>query len=352
MAAALDNSLWPDVLRAMAEATGSSRGQLIGFGGAADGVRFNMLPDTDTAAVKAFERMAGADPTVNFRVGAAMLGRPLETLSDRHYDAAKTRLRDDIYVDFVEDFDMPFGAQSWLVRTRDMGIGMSVLRGRGEGRIGEAGIAAYTAISPHALAAVSTQLALEENGALLLAGTFEAMSVAAFVCDRTGRVRAMTPAAERLLAGPACLRMTGGRLAAARGLSGDAVGAAVELVMAEDGPMQADLVLPSPEGLGRPLALQVTRLPARAWTLGFGPQVLIIARLPAGPRLSVLQSAYDLSPAEAEVALALLSGELRDSIAARRGVSAGTVKAQIKSLFRKVGVSRELELAKMLNDLG
>jgi DNA-binding CsgD family transcriptional regulator len=58
-----------------------------------------------------------------------------------------------------------------------------------------------------------------------------------------------------------------------------------------------------------------------------------------------------LTAAEAEVALALCDGQSRDTIAARRGVSPETVKAQVKSLYQKTGCHRETELVLLLRTM-
>jgi DNA-binding NarL/FixJ family response regulator len=60
---------------------------------------------------------------------------------------------------------------------------------------------------------------------------------------------------------------------------------------------------------------------------------------------------FGLSVAEADIALALARGATREDIAAARKSSVQTVKAQLKSTFAKVGVSREVELVSMLGEM-
>jgi DNA-binding NarL/FixJ family response regulator len=54
--------------------------------------------------------------------------------------------------------------------------------------------------------------------------------------------------------------------------------------------------------------------------------------------LALLQAAYRLTAAEAAVALSLADGLPPEAIAAARGVSVGTVRVQIRTLFSKLGV--------------
>jgi DNA-binding CsgD family transcriptional regulator len=60
---------------------------------------------------------------------------------------------------------------------------------------------------------------------------------------------------------------------------------------------------------------------------------------------------FDLTPAEAAVAVAAANGLSRTAIAAARGVSSDTVNDQFKSIFRKLGINRQPELVAIVNQL-
>ena len=61
-----------------------------------------------------------------------------------------------------------------------------------------------------------------------------------------------------------------------------------------------------------------------------------------------LVSVYGLTPSEAQVAISLANGHSIDQIATSTNHSSHTIRAQLKSVFRKVGVSRQSELMKLL----
>jgi len=61
--------------------------------------------------------------------------------------------------------------------------------------------------------------------------------------------------------------------------------------------------------------------------------------------------AYGLSPAEARVATHIADGGSVETYAAQAGVSRGTVRSQLKSVFAKTGVHRQAELALKLATL-
>jgi DNA-binding CsgD family transcriptional regulator len=82
-------------------------------------------------------------------------------------------------------------------------------------------------------------------------------------------------------------------------------------------------------------------------------QVLIVSQeLPlalAVPRR--LRALLGLTAAEAEVAIRLAEGATLRAIAAERGVAETTVKVQLKTLMRKLGCRRQLEVAVLLRSL-
>ena len=65
----------------------------------------------------------------------------------------------------------------------------------------------------------------------------------------------------------------------------------------------------------------------------------------------IVAEMFDLSPAEAKVAVALARGKSPDEIAAAGRIAISTVRAQIKSIFAKTGVSRQSELVALLRGM-
>lgn len=189
------------------------------------------------------------------------------------------------------------------------------------------------------------------SGAQLIGGALEAIGAAVFVCDADAQVAAMSGAAEALLK-DGRLRLIDRRLDVLSPRAAHAMrNALLRILSATPYPMQT-IVVTQPGAL--PLLLDICPAPRAAWNFNFRPRALVIARTGAnwhGASASILQRLYRLSAAEADVALRLAAGESRDSIAASRHASLGTVRAQLKSAFAKLGVSREVELVAMLGSL-
>jgi DNA-binding CsgD family transcriptional regulator len=69
---------------------------------------------------------------------------------------------------------------------------------------------------------------------------------------------------------------------------------------------------------------------------------------PQRPAQQVLRALYGLTPAECRVALLLSDGHAPRKIANMVGVTDNTVRSQIKSIFAKTGVKRQVELIRLL----
>jgi len=65
----------------------------------------------------------------------------------------------------------------------------------------------------------------------------------------------------------------------------------------------------------------------------------------------ILAEAFDLTPAEARVAVQLARGKTAEEVATDRSVAIGTVRTQIKSLLAKTGVHRQADLLRLIGSL-
>lgn len=338
---------WDIALRLLAEATGSARGQLIGIGGPA-AIPFNLVTDTDERALGEFIAIDGGSPERNFRVAAS--GPPLEIIHEAHYEAAKRFIRDDVYDDFCRDYDIPHGIQTVLEQSGGALIGLAVNRTAREGRSSAEQRAVFAGAVPHALRAVRLQQAMEGQAAQLLRGTLETMSVAAFVLDFSGTVRAMTGGAEAAIAAGGHLLLSEGRLQAALHREQPALDGALRAALRRPGRSSAFVSFGRPHSV--PAAVAVHPLGVGDQVFGFAPGALLVLRGERGdPDSQLLRTAYGLTSAEAAVAVQIAHGLDREQIARSRGVSAATIHSQLKAIFDKMGVRREVELVLKVFDL-
>lgn len=344
--AGLQRDLWLPALRTLADATASSRAELVGFSPRAP--VFNWTTDIDLACAAEFLSIDAADPGVNYRIAAGLDAAIEEVIHEAHYAAVIPRLTSRVYVDFCEKWGMIHGCQATLLADPDLLIGMSILRSRQDGETTPAQRDLFGALAPHVRAAVRTQGALEGQGDQLVTGAFEAMGAAAFVLDGFGQVRRITPAAEAIVAAGARLKLTAGRLRGTSAREDEALRRAIARAtnLAVDDTGESVVALRG-EGRADPLVIDVMALPREPWTFGFEPRVLVVARKGGRDRarlIDLLAETYGLTTAEADIAEQLSRGVSREAIAEGRGVTVSTVRIQIKALFRKMEVNREGEL--------
>ncbi|HEX7046907.1 MAG TPA: helix-turn-helix transcriptional regulator [Gammaproteobacteria bacterium] len=357
--AALDEQSWYSALEGLAAATGSRSGQLIGLG--ADALSFNILTAIDPAMLQDPAAADAGDPGINPRVAAGIAAPALTTLTEADFafpEEYTSAPRHREFENFMRRIDRPYICLSALERQPDRVIGLAVNRSKSEGRITHSQREIFTSLAPHARAAVRMQLALEGQGAKLLADAMDALSIPAFICDHTGCVQAFTPAAERIASEERGVQLRQGRLVAAHAEDSRTLGAAIAAasrVRMTPAPPAMQTVIVRDRHLKTPsLVLDVMTLPKSTHAFHFTPGVLVIGRGEqhgTERKAAILQAAYALTPAETAVALQIACGKTIDVIAAGRGVSAGTVRSQIKAILAKLGVHRQIELVARLNTL-
>lgn len=76
--------------------------------------------------------------------------------------------------------------------------------------------------------------------------------------------------------------------------------------------------------------------------------VLTPIALPNAPPVELIQSLFDLSPAEARVARHLATGSTVDEIASADAVSSNTVRTQVRGILEKTGCRRQTEVVAIL----
>ena len=349
--AALEPDNWSEALDRMASQTGSYRGQLIGVGGARE-VPFNIVTRLEDMSLQEFVDIGGGSPTVNYRVAAS--NRALKRgdydiiLHERHYDEEIPLLESNAYVELAERNGYPFGCQTNLVVDQVGVVGLAVLRQRKEGRTTPRQRKTFALAAAAARRAVRLQERLEGNQAQLLAGAFEAIHKAAFILDAAGRLQAMTPPAEEIIAsGHVALRS---RYLDARGVP-FSLAQAISALVSDDGYRHIRLRI---EGTvtAPPLFMEGFRLPTKAWSIGHLPHAILLVSSPQRDRAGIvafLGAIYRLTPTEADIAMRLFDGSSRAEISRIRQVGVETLRGQIKSICAKTGSTSEADLMRLLS---
>jgi DNA-binding CsgD family transcriptional regulator/PAS domain-containing protein len=180
----------------------------------------------------------------------------------------------------------------------------------------------------------------------------EASATAAVILDRNGRVRAVTPAAERIFG--ADLGVREGELWGANRDDAWVLSALVQAARNPDAPLARRRFLLRGQGRRRPVLVNISRVLGPALdALPGGRLLLVLSDLGAGDSAVVaeLQSLFGLTAAEAQVAAAIFDGAEAADIARTRNVAETTVRKQISNIFRKLDVHRQVDLVRLLAGL-
>lgn len=267
-----------------------------------------------------------------------------------------------------QNINRPFGIGecAGAVLERQPGAAEIVTIGRamGQGGFRKDQLSTFASLIPHLARTWRVKRALAEWQTLAgsLSFVLDRMERAVVVAGADGRVRFANRAADRLLSSGKALDVTRGRIRPSRSYYSDALSSLIERAArtglgAESVAVDA-IALPGAED-GPPIAVVAEPLaPAHSDCLGHSPMpgaVLFISDSEASIRPSVerLRVVYNLTPAEARLTALLVDGCDIPSAARTLGVSVNTVKYHLKSVFEKVGVSRQAQLIRrVLADVG
>lgn len=193
-------------------------------------------------------------------------------------------------------------------------------------------------------------LQVEQN---FLCASFDMVARPVFFFDEQCRVSYLNCSAEQFLAANPTLSIEDGHLIVADPRASRvfrfAVGAAIQISRSDASSLTTVVRLPRSGRL--PLVLMISPLRlntavglnAGALVFGFDPEAT------SEMSAATVRKLFELTDAEAALAVALCSGRTLDEIATQRNVTLHTIKSQLKTLFAKTGTSRQAELvAKLL----
>lgn len=345
--AALGEMDWEDALAGLSETCTATSANLVGV--RSGQLQFIWADNLDPAMwVDLGETVNSID--LNPRLRLAARAAPFERVEGHDFGSDDLSRRFPVFGEVCRRYDVGFGALMNLETTDSNYVGLALLRGARQGHGSPEDGKALSALAPHLLDAVRLRRAIEDQGALIGCGAMESLRAAAFFCDGLGRVVRSTVAAEALVGAGGPLRLSNGVLSCPSVRATRQLQEALAAVLGDPGRPTQILALPCND-TGR-LVAEVAALPVPKGALDFAPRAIVTVRRkrPVAP-VEFIALALGLTPAEAAVARLTAMGLSRVEIADRRDASVGTIRVQLKSIFAKLNVSREVDLVIRINDL-
>jgi DNA-binding CsgD family transcriptional regulator len=194
---------------------------------------------------------------------------------------------------------------------------------------------------------IAARLGLERAQATTSA--LQAIGLPAAVMTKSGRVLTANPLLESL--SMTFLPVAYGGLAISNSESNRLFQNAVEAARFDYEPAVRSIPVPSQKGIG-PMIVHVMPLHRAAHEIFAGADILVAATTintsNLVPSPTVLTGLFDLSPAEARLAVILASGRSLKSAAATSSITFKTARSYLERVFAKTGTHQQSELVALL----
>lgn len=359
-AAAADPALWEEALSAIAD-----------FGDCAGAV-LHILPKHGDALIHSYlgagarEAYSPENVEIWVREYAAICPRLMagarwpdrEFIVDHMILSEAEMDRDPVY-EWYGEHGLRYFVGSMLPDTETMRAAWSLQRTRAEGHAQQPQIEAFMVIKRHLAHALqlAAKLGTLEQQCRFGMRLLDALPYAVFALDGSGRIVFMNIHADQLVQRGDGLLVEGThlscRLPGQQPLLDRLVATAT---VAESGSVRGGWVRIHRASGRRPYLVLVSHLAGGEELIDeFRPRLLVIVTDPdrsAVPDEQALRDLYGLTEAEARVAAQLAAGHSVQSAAVDLHLSAETLRSHLKHIFRKLGVSRQQDLVRILTEIG
>lgn len=263
----------------------------------------------------------------------------------------------EFYKQFLKPLDILHALGADIRTEEGLECRFRVARSHREPPFSENDKALCTVMLPHLKRAVRlhSQLELIDSERRLYAGTVDRMLVGTVILDDTGAVLKSNLVADELLREADGLRLVSGVLRADQVAENRELQRLVKQALTgeTDGkPAVVEAIsITRKSGRGK-LGVLIRSLPRTGWSEGKRRQSVALFIRDAGRKSEasreVVRRLFDLTPAEASLALALANGLTLDEAADELNIRKNTARAHLRAIFAKIGVTRQTALVRVL----
>ena len=284
-----------------------------------------------------------------------------ESICTQFHPGCNGVMQDDseLYVDWMKPNGIYHVGGAQFVDTESHKAGIAILRDEKSGVWGEGEMRVIDEILPHLRRALNihsefTHLRLKQDA--LLKG-LDRLVIGLILYDNNAQPVYINPTAQAIIDGHPAMQLQDGDLILTnpedeKNLRKTIIDTAA--IDPDDSWKQSVAIGITHPDVEAPLPILVTPMHAHLITTDLDYEGAKVAVFLSDPNLQQpisidnLVSVYSLTPSEAQVAISLANGHSIDEIAELSHHSSHTIRSQLKSVFRKTGVSRQSELIKLL----
>lgn len=281
-----------------------------------------------------------------------------EVIQTREMVPAEVLMQSEIFNDFLAERDLHEGLRLAIHAGEGSIQALSLLRPFSIGPYTPGEIEMARTLMPHLLRAAAVARRLGETDAMRQSSlaAFDNIDKPVFLLDGAGRVVHQNQMADSLLSRGDTVFLSNRTLSAATPAATQSLAAA--LSSAASGPSASraagSVSLPRP-GQRPPVVMTTVPLSLRAdWAMARPPMAMAFISDPQGPgplTTARLMKMFQLTLAEAELALDLLAGHGIAAIAESRRRSVNTVRTHLRNLMSKTQTHRQVDLVRLLLNL-
>jgi len=353
--AATEPDVWRLALTQIADLTNSQGGVLFGQSMTASRVYFDYNGRLDPACNRAYQERHMRNPW-----SEAMEPQPVGHIVLSDDVVPLSALRSTAFFDEVlAPQDVAHNAMIALAAKEDFRAAFNLCRAARQGPFGPQERRLLEGLMPHLRRSITLGFRLDAYRALQRAEhhVLDHLTVGVVLLDRRAQVVYANAAARRLDSTSGAFRLRHARIEANAPRQAQQLGKLI-------GAALHDMVggatsLPRPDD-GRPLTVLVSSVRGRDierfTDIGLPDAAVLLFFIDptdnARPPVAWLMNAYDLTAAEAKVALVASSGMTVPQTADHLGLSSNTIKTHLRRVFAKTGAARQADLARLMTSIG
>jgi DNA-binding CsgD family transcriptional regulator len=345
--------VWPGVLDGLAEIAGARGGVLL----AANVANRNVLNWTTSAALRdlmngfvtsgSFGRQKRLTRFLQYRYGGFISEAEV-------YPSPEDMAAEPTYAEWLWPAGLGWCAATAITLPTGDLLAVTIEREHDRGPPDAAIINQLNELRPHLARSALLSARLQLERARIASETLALIGLPALVFDETGKVLAANHLIEALTG---FIRWRAGDRVALKDPTADALWcqAIATIQTDERAPVRSFAGRAADADADTPMVAHV--IPIRGVVRDLfarcaGVLVLTPVTLPNAPPVELVQSLFDLTPAEAKVARSLVTGATVDEIAAGSNVSSNTVRTQVRGVLEKTGCRRQAEVIALLSGIG
>lgn len=328
---------WEAFLRALAAATDTAFASLL-IGRGCAGIDAHVTPGADPDRTQEYWAISEADPFVGLPEGQVVAFNDFV-----HHIPARFR-----HWMGVARTGQILGVD--LYRTPNIYVRLRLTRDDSRADFGEGEKALLTRLIPHLRIALDlhARLTTTQAESQLFSSAMADLAVATLILDRDGRIMRRNAVAARMLEDGGVIADRNGRLEPRTG----AASAAITRILAAPPPAGEEslfeIALPDGPVLnGRARAVPTSAYGDGAWLALF----LTDPTRPAGPSSESLRDRFQLTRAEAALAVQMVEGVALADAAAALDIAYNTARSHLRAIFAKTGTHRQVQLVTLLRSL-